>query len=159
MAALPVLRRGLVDEHDATTATEMMLIDSVVPAFYQQLRLTGWIGDVGSKVEFEFFRTDSLSATLKAEYGAGADTIRGLKVEDLVKRLVEQLYPLLDRSNRMLIRNLKALRAIREAAGPSLSIGSVGRVNVGTNQINAANGAAEGGGAKPARRRRPRPPR
>ena len=81
------------------------------------------MSDIASKLEFEFFRSDSPTAKLKDQYGAGADNVRGLKVEDLVKRLVEQLMPLLDRSNRMMLRNLKALRALREAA-PSVSIGS-----------------------------------
>ena len=154
MAALLVLRRGLIEEHGATTAAELMLIDSTVLSFYHQLRVNGWIGNSASKLEFEFFRSDSPTAKLKDQYGAGADTIRGLKVEELVKRLTEQLMPLLDRSNRMMIRNLKALRALREAAGPSVSIGSVGQVNVPANQINAAGGGAEAKGAKPTRTRR-----
>jgi hypothetical protein len=156
MAALLVLRRGLIDDHGATTAAELMLIDSAVLAFYHQLRINGWIGDLAAQVEFEFFRSDSPTAKLKAEYGAGAATIRGLKVEELVRRLAEQLMPLLDRSNRMLLRNLKALKALREAAGPSVSIGSVGQVNVAANQINAGGGGAEAGGATPARTRRSR---
>ena len=159
MAALLVLRRGLIDEHGATTAAELMLIDSTLLAFYHTLRITGWIGNVASKVEFEFFRTDSPTAKLKAEYGAGADNIRGLKVEELVKRLGEQLMPLLERSNRMLLRNLQALEAMQQRPLPSVSIGSVGQVNVAANQINADGGGGdEESPRRPRRRgRRPRP--
>jgi hypothetical protein len=45
--------------------------------------------------------------------------------------------PLLDRSNRMLLRNLKALKAMRQAPAPNVSIGNAGQVNVATNQVNA----------------------
>ena len=156
MAALLVIRRGLVDDHDARTTAELMLIDCAVLAFYHTLRINGWIGDIASKIEFEFFRTDSPTAKLKAEYGSGADTIRGLKVEELVRRLTEQLMPLLDRSNRMMIRNLKALKAIQEGPTPSVSIGSAGQVNVAANQVNQAGGNTGAEGPKPARRRRSR---
>ena len=46
--------------------------------------------------------------------------------------------PLLDRSNRILLRNLKALRALREGPVPSVSIGSAGQVNVAAEQVNTA---------------------
>ena len=43
------------------------------------------------------------------EHHYGRDVrVRGLTVEDIVERLTEQLMPLLDRSNRMMLRNLKA---------------------------------------------------
>ena len=158
MATLVALRRRLIDDHDAETAAEIMLIDSAVLSFYHTIRINGWIGDVASKVEFEFFRSDSPTAKLKDQYGAGADNIRGLKVEDLIKRLVEQLMPLLDRSNRMMLRNLKALRALRDAA-PTVSIGSAGQVNLATNQINEVGGNVAAEETKPTRRRRSPPPR
>jgi len=37
-------------------------------------------------------------------------------VEDRVRRIVEQLMPLADRANRMLIRNLKAIKELRQAS-------------------------------------------
>ncbi len=62
--------------------------------------------------------------------------MRGLTVEYIVERIVERLMPLLDRSNRMLLRNLKALKAMCEAPTPSVSIGSAGQVNVAQTQVN-----------------------
>ena len=50
--------------------------------------------------------------------------------------------PLLDRSNRMLLRHLKALKALREGPIPSVSIGSTGQVNVAGEQVNTATTAA-----------------
>ena len=68
--------------------------------------------------------------------------MRGLTVEEIVERPVERLLPPLDRSNRMLLRNLKALRALREGPVPSVSIGTAGQVNVAAEQVNTATTAA-----------------
>jgi hypothetical protein len=48
--------------------------------------------------------------------------------------------PLLDRSNRMMLRNLKALQTRREAVAPSVSIGNTGQVNVAQAQVNSSGG-------------------
>ena len=146
MAVLLTLRRRLIDEHGATTAAELMLIDSAVLSYYHLLRVNGWIGDLSIWLEREFFGRDkTLSAKLKDYYGT--DRVRGLTVEEIVQRLVEQLMPLLDRSNRMLLRNLKALRVMREGSLPSVSIGTAGQVNVAAAQANAVQGVADGGRA------------
>ena len=58
------------------------------------------------------------------------------------RKRVERLLPLLDRSNRMLLGNLKALKAPREGPVPSVSIGSAGQVNVAGEQVNSATTAA-----------------
>ena len=117
-----------------------MLIDSAVLAYYHQLRVNGWIGDLAVWLEREFFRMDGLTAKLRDRHGSGAGEIRGLKAEDLVGQLVERLMPLLDRSNRMLIRNLKMLKTMREGPAPSVSIGSAGQVNVAQAQVNTSPG-------------------
>ncbi len=144
MATLLTLRRRLVEEHGATTAAELMLIDSAVLAFYHQLRVTDWIGDLSVWLEREFFGLQGLTAKLRERHGHAAEEIRGLKAEDIVERLVERLLPLLDRSNRMLLRNLKALKAMREPATPSVSIAAAGQVNVAAQQVNTATtGAVE----------------
>ena len=57
-----------------------------------------------------------------------------------MERLSEQLLPLLDRSNRMLLRNLKALRTLKQPPPPSVSIGQAAQVNVGQQQVNVAGG-------------------
>ncbi len=140
MATLLVLRRRLIDEHQATTAAELMLIDSAVLSYFHTIRINGWIGDLSAQIEAEFFRKESLTARFRDHFGQGR--IGGLEVEDLVGRLAERLMPLLDRSNRMMLRNLKALRAMREPTAPSVTIGSAGQVNVaGVQQVN---GVGEG---------------
>jgi hypothetical protein len=144
MAVLLVLRRRLVDEHDAQTAAELMLIDLAVLSYYHTLRINGWIGDFASLIECEFFQKQGLNAKLQERYGRGSHEIRGLRVEDHIHRIGEQLLPLLDRCNRMMLRNLKALKAMRDGPAPSVSIGSAGQVNVATNQANVMrDGAGE----------------
>jgi hypothetical protein len=67
--------------------------------------------------------------------------INGLHVEQHVERIAEQLLPLLDRCNRMMLRNLKALKSLREGPVPSVSIGSAGQVNLATEQVNTTTTA------------------
>ncbi len=139
MAVLLLLRRRLIDEHGAATAAELMLIDSAVIAYYHQLRIGGWVGDLAQWLEAEFFRKGGLTVARRHESGRPGrrdpDRIRGLTVEEIVERLADKLMPLLDRSNRMMLRNLAALRAMREGPSPSVSIGAAAQVNVGTQHV------------------------
>jgi hypothetical protein len=66
-------------------------------------------------------------------------------VERHVQRIAEQLLPLLDRCNRMMLRNLKALKTMREGPVLSVSIGNAGQVNVATNQANVMRDGIEAG--------------
>jgi hypothetical protein len=133
MAALIVLRRRLIVEHRVTSAADLVLIDSLLLAYYHQLRINGWIGGLAWHVESEFFGSEGPRAKLRQKHGYQVD---GLQVEDLLSRIGEQLLPLLDRCNRLLIRNLRALRDPRQRAAANVSIASVGQVNVGTQQVN-----------------------
>ena len=102
MATLLSLRRRLVAEWGITTAAETMLVDLAILGYYHALRVQGWVGDLALLIEHEFFGQAS-----PARRGAG------LEVEDQVRRLGEHLMPLLDRANRVLIRNLKAIKELR----------------------------------------------
>ena len=144
-AVLLVLRRGLIDEHDARTAAELMLIDLAVISYYHTLRINGWLGNFAALIEHEFFDKEGPSAKFQKRYGRGSHEIDGLRVEDYVHRIGEQLLPLLDRCNRMMLRNLKALKTMREGPAPSVNIGNAGQVNVATNQANVMRGGTEGG--------------
>jgi len=150
MAVLLALRRRLVEEHGAETAAELMMVDMAVLAYYHELRVTGWIGDLSQWLESEFFRRGSLGVRTH-EMGDGklGVKVRGLRVEEIVERLAEKLMPLLDRSNRMMLRNLKALREYRRPPTPSVSIGQAGQVNVAavqTNQVDRRVDDSDGGG-------------
>jgi hypothetical protein len=46
--------------------------------------------------------------------------------------------PLLDRLNRLMLRNLRALRDPRQRPAANVTIGAAGQVNVGAQQVNVA---------------------
>jgi hypothetical protein len=143
MAVLLSLRRRLIEEHGATTAAELMMVDTVVLAYYHQMRVTGWIGDFSQWLESEFFRKGSLTVRPhEMSDGRPGVKVRGLRVEEIVERLAEKLMPLLDRSNRMMLRNLKALREYRRPPTPSVSIARAGQVNVAAVQANQVDRCA-----------------
>jgi hypothetical protein len=112
-----------------------MLIDSAVLAYYHQLRINGWVGDFSALLENEFFGKETLTAKLKGYYGS--DNVRGLRAEDIVHRLGEELFPLLDRANRLMLRNLKALHELKLPPQPNVTIGQAAQVNVAQQQVNA----------------------
>src|SRR4051794_32937035 len=107
-----------------------MLIDVAVLSFYQTIRIDGWIGNFARLVEHEFFGTQGLSAKLADRYGRHNGKIDGLSVESHVERIGEQLMPLMDRANRMMLRNLRALQTRRQPPSAAVSIASAGQVNV-----------------------------
>jgi hypothetical protein len=134
MATLWILRQRLLDQFDVHGPAEAMLTDLAILGYYNALRVQGWIGNAALTIEHEFFREEAPTAKFKREYGS---LVQGLRVEDVVERLVHELLPLLDRCNRMFIRNLRAIKELRAPAGPAVAIAQAGQVNVGTQQLNA----------------------
>ena len=131
MATLWSLRQQLIAEWGITTAAEAMLVDLAVLNYYHAIRVQGWIGDLALHIEDEFFGQDAL-----AENGQRPVRRPGrFSFEEDVRRLSEQLMPLLDRANRMLIRNLKAIKELRQGLVPAIAIGRAEQVTV-TNEQN-----------------------
>jgi hypothetical protein len=137
-AVLLTLRRRLVEEHGAETAAELMMVDMAVLSYYHTFRVSGWIGDFSQWLESEFFRKGGLTIRLHELDTKGRRDlkVRGLRVEEIVERLAEKLMPLLDRSNKMMLRNLKALQDHTRPAMPNVNIGQAAQVNVAHQQIN-----------------------
>ncbi len=148
MATLWSLRQEMIEDLGAEGTHELMLVDIAVMSYYHMLRFNNLIGDLALQVEAEFFGQESPTATFKRQYGHGAVT--GLRVEDSLQRIGEQLLPLMDRSQRMFVR---ALRELRRPQAPSVAIAQAGQVNVGTVQQNTAQIAEPGGAPRTARRR------
>jgi hypothetical protein len=136
MAVLVQLRRGL-EGLDGGSPSEAMAADLAVTSYYNSLRLQQWIGDLAIDIEREFFGGDAPSARFDGRYGKAT----GLVVEERLKRLGEQLLPLQERANRMMLRNLKALADLRRTPAPSVAIGTAQQVNVGGQQVNVARDA------------------
>jgi hypothetical protein len=146
MAVLLTLRRRLVKEHGAETAAELMMVDMTVLSYYHELRLAGWIGDFSQWLEAEFFRKGGLCVRMhELDKGRRDVKVRGLRGEEIVERLAEKLMPLLDRSNRMMLRNLKALREYRRPPAPSISIAQAGQVNLAHQQVNTTGAGVDDG--------------
>jgi hypothetical protein len=105
------------------------------------IRINGWCGDLMAAIEREMFGKASLPAKMPKSDG----TDRRLLAEELAQRLTAQLMPLLDRSNKMLLRNLKALKEQRRPPSPNLNITQAGQVNVGGQQVNVTAGEQTSG--------------
>jgi hypothetical protein len=131
MATILTLRQRLLDEWAITTAAETMLVDLALLSYYNALRVQGWTGDLAVRIEHEFFGDDAFTEMARK----GHRRADRFAVEDRVRRLTEQLMPLLDRTNRMLIRNLKAIKELRQGQVPAVAIGRADHVTV-TNRTN-----------------------
>jgi hypothetical protein len=127
MATLLGRRQRLLAELPNAGAAESMLIDGAVLAYFNMIRVQGWLGNLAADIEHELFAQPVPTATLDPKSG----DIEGLAVEEHLKRVGEQLFPLLDRANKMMLRNLKAARELRRGPTPAVAIGRAEQVNVG----------------------------
>lgn len=134
MATLGYLRRQLLEEFDARTTAEAMLVDLAVLGYYNAMRVQGWIGNLALLLEHEAFGGESPTAAFNRENGRAS----GLVVEEHLHEMGEKMLPLLDRANRMVIRNLKAIKELRQRPVPTVAINQASQVNVGAQQVNAA---------------------
>ena len=130
IATLLLLRQGFVEVPGVkTSAAEYMLVDMALIAYHNSLRSQRMLGDLTILIEAEFFAVDAPSVKLRERYGPGAD---GYPVEDMVERAKVQLHGLVERANRMLIKNLRALRELKDG---SLVI-HADQVNIARQQDN-----------------------
>jgi hypothetical protein len=126
MATILALRQRLIAESGITTAAETMLVDQAVLSYYHTLRVQGWIGDLAVRIEHEFFGDDAFTEMARK----GHRRADRFAVEDRVRQLSEQLMSLSDRANRMMIRNLKAIKELRQGQVPAVAIGRADQVTV-----------------------------
>jgi hypothetical protein len=129
IAILLILRKGFIDMYGIKTPAEYMLVDMTLIAYYNGLRAQRMLGDLATSIEHEFFGIDGPRVKLKEKDGYVAD---GFQVEDMLERAREQLQGMLERANRILIRNL---RALRELQGGNLVI-RADQVNIAQQQFN-----------------------
>jgi hypothetical protein len=137
IAALMLYRRKLLHDDcgDQPTATDLMLIDMAIVTYYRWLQVQGWIGNAAIWTEREFFSNEGLTVKWKERNGTAAAYT--LNLDDRIQRLVEELFPLLDRLNRALSRNLRTIRAMHTKATPAVVVAQAGQVNVAENQANS----------------------
>lgn len=138
MAVLWGVRQQLIDQ-GGKTAAEHLLADVAVTAYYNSLRIQRWIGDLAIAIESEFFGQTGPSVRFEERHGR----VEGLVLEAQLERMAEDLLPLQERANRMLLRNLKALVDLRRGPAPTVAIHQAGQVNVGSQQVNIASPSSD----------------
>ena len=88
MPALWQLRQGLIEEDGTQSPTMTMVIDLAVMAYYNALRIQGWIGDLALSIEQELFGEDALKLKLRQQYGR---QVEGFAVEEALRRRLTRL--------------------------------------------------------------------
>src|SRR5712671_4027536 len=119
------LRRRLIDEYGDTPAS-VMLIDRAVAAYQDFIRVTGWTGNTALMVEAEFFGRDRPRAGFRDRHGE----IRGLTVEEYIKRLGQDLIPLAERCAHVMREALAALETVRAAPSQAVERSRPARISV-----------------------------
>lgn len=117
---LLAIRRGLIEETNATTMTDFVLVDMVVTAFANAMRIQSMVGNTALILESEMFGQPTLRARWRKQYGYRPEDVRGLAVEEHLARLRDSLLPLAERFHRMAEAGVEALR--RQRREPSLEV-------------------------------------
>ncbi len=157
-ALLLHLWRHFLAAYDVDGPAEFLTVAMALVAFNQLTRVNELVGNLENRLEDEFFATEGLREQHERRYGRGTRA-GALAVEETVRRLGQDLLPLLDRCNRMVIRNLQLLRELKSTP-LALTVENYGQVNVGQVQTNlaqsGAGGAARGATPPVAAKRRAR---
>ena len=138
-ALLLHLWRHFLAAYDVDGPAEFLTVAMALVAFNQLTRVNELVGNLENRLEDEFFATEGLRQQHEQRYGRGAK-VRGLHVEEIVRQLGQDLLPLLDRCNRMVIRNLKLLRELKTTP-LAVTVQNFGQLNVAQAQTNVAQPA------------------
>lgn len=136
LAVLINLRQVWIKDYDIKTAPEFMLLDSALIAYYHQIKLHSMVGNMEAKVERQFFTQEELDYSYPKKGNTTYDFSKpNIAIENIIDSTINKTIPLLDKFNRMFLRNLKALRDLKRS-NINLNIGNVGQINVGKEQVN-----------------------
>jgi len=136
LAVLINLRQECIEEYDIKTALEFMLLDSALVSHYHFIKLHSMVGNMEAKVEEQFFTQEELDYSYPKKGNTTYDYANPkFMIDGVVDSTINKTIPLLDKFNRMFLRNLKALRDLKRS-NVNLNIGMVGQMNVGERQIN-----------------------
>jgi len=114
MAVLRIIRADLIREYGADSASDVMLVDMALMHYHHAITTNEWIGNIIASAQTELFGSSSLAAKVEKRHGREVE-LHGLRIEEFIRRLTEQLMPLIERSNVLLLRNLKALEERKRA--------------------------------------------
>jgi hypothetical protein len=123
MAVLMHLRQQLLADIEKPTTIDHLHADSAILAYRHMLRIQGWIDSICLTVERELFG----QAPLQEIHGERV----GEKIDKQLRKLENDLMPLLHRSQKMLHAALSKLerRSSFQGAG-SVSVNRAGQVNI-----------------------------
>ena len=128
------LRQEWIRQYDLKTVPELLLLDQAMLAYLHAMRLSKQVADTLALTESQFFIAESLHVKIKKENRLNNE-FDGFVAEDGIEKLRERLMPLIERFNRMFLRNFRALRELK--ANPiNINIRRADQVNVGQQQVN-----------------------
>jgi hypothetical protein len=118
MAALCTFRQGLLADIANPATADIMLADSAIIAYRQMLRVQEWIDSICLVIERHLFGQDPLQSDVSCQ--------------ELIKKidqLQNDLLPLLEKCQRMMLRSTDRLRG-NGTAKSVIAIGQASQVNV-----------------------------
>jgi hypothetical protein len=125
---LLAIRRGLIEETNATSIAEYMLVDMAVTAFASSMRLESIVSNTSLIIEGELFGQPTLRAKWQKAHDGRPAEIKGLAVEEHVAFLRDRLLPLAERFHRMGRESIDALARMRQV--PALSVERAGAITI-----------------------------
>ena len=124
-----LIRNKMIEDMQLESAAEFMLMDGALMAHFNSIRLQRMFGDLVTQVERELFHDDSMSVKLKK---TGRLEVEDFKVEAMLNRANDKLMNLIDRTNKMMVRNIKAIRDLKTGTLPIRAA----QVNIAQQQVN-----------------------
>lgn len=122
-----MLRRRMIEDMQLNTVAQFMLMDAALTAHYNSIKAQRMLGDIAIHVERELFHGDPLAP----KDGRNLDVSK-FKFEAMLDRASGSLMNLIDSSNKMMIRTIKALGDLNKG---TLLI-RADQVNIGDKQLN-----------------------
>jgi hypothetical protein len=125
---LLAIRRGLIEETQAQTASQMVLIDLAVIDYANAMRIQTTINNMALIIERELFGQQSLRAKWKSTHGSEYEKIQGLAVEDHMRLLRDRLMPLVEKFHRLAREHIEAIARLRQT--PAVHVERTEAVNL-----------------------------
>ena len=125
-----VLRREWISQYDITGVPEMLLLDMALLGYVHAVRLNKQLGDCESLIDSELYAFDPPSPKFNENYRC-----EGLAVEDRMKDLQTHTLPVIERFNSMFLRNLRALRDLKQTP-IRVHVERAAQVNIAQKQVN-----------------------
>lgn len=121
-----------------TGPAEYLAIAMALFAFHHLIRVNEFVGNLATRTESNFFGSEPLEVRVvkdETPWGFYTEMEAKAKGHEYLAQLGREALPLMDRLNRMVIRNLRALRDLK-AIPLALNVQNYGQMNVGQAQAN-----------------------